>query len=301
MMKVTRLILAGLSLGMLAACETPAGLELGKAQRVTPAGSAFNNALYGEYMERAAHEQAENHHYAADVFARKAMAAARNELVLPEEPYNYDLPPLTVPEITEARARLVDVLDRGGREALPAVAAHAQRSFDCWVEEQDENIQPPHIAACREAFYAALGRVEPLVAAAEPGPAPIRPAMVVPTAMPAPMPAPVMARSFLVFFDWDKADLTPEALNIVRKAADSAEATGAAGINVTGHADKSGPDPYNIGLSMRRAEAVKRELVRQGISGNTVDLSARGERDPLVPTPDGVREPQNRRAEIILK
>jgi outer membrane protein OmpA-like peptidoglycan-associated protein len=55
-----------------------------------------------------------------------------------------------------------------------------------------------------------------------------------------------------------------------------------------------------MGLSVRRAEAVKAELVGQGIGGATVDVLARGELDPLVVTPDGVREPQNRRAEIVF-
>jgi outer membrane protein OmpA-like peptidoglycan-associated protein len=56
-----------------------------------------------------------------------------------------------------------------------------------------------------------------------------------------------------------------------------------------------------MGLSMRRAEAVLTELERNGIPRADVAVYAKGETDPLVPTPDGVREPQNRRVVIVLK
>jgi outer membrane protein OmpA-like peptidoglycan-associated protein len=69
---------------------------------------------------------------------------------------------------------------------------------------------------------------------------------------------------------------------------------------VTGHADRSGSDAYNMALSLRRANAVKDQLVREGIAANQIVVVGRGESQPLVPTADGVREPQNRRVEIVL-
>ncbi|MEQ8195971.1 MAG: OmpA family protein, partial [Rhodospirillales bacterium] len=135
----------------------------------------------------------------------------------------------------------------------------------------------------------------------EPAPAP-KPA---PKAEPAPAPAPKpkvsIPRTFLVFFDWDKSNLTNEAQGIVNSAADFAKKGNIARIVATGHADRSGTDRYNMGLSKRRAEAVKAELVRLGIPANSVSILWKGEREPLVATKDGVREPQNRRVEIVLK
>ena len=64
---------------------------------------------------------------------------------------------------------------------------------------------------------------------------------------------------------------------------------------------RSGSDKYNLGLSKRRAEAVQQELERQGVGGGDIGIDWKGERDPLVPTPDGVREPQNRRVEIVFQ
>jgi len=72
-------------------------------------------------------------------------------------------------------------------------------------------------------------------------------------------------------------------------------------IGVTGHADRSGSDAYNMALSLRRANAVKDQLVREGIPASAITVVGRGESQPLVQTADGVREPQNRRVEIVLQ
>jgi outer membrane protein OmpA-like peptidoglycan-associated protein len=113
--------------------------------------------------------------------------------------------------------------------------------------------------------------------------------------------APVAAaRTYLVFFDWNKADLTDRARQIIGEAA-SARGTGVTRIEVNGYTDRSGSDQYNQGLSTRRANAVAAELVRRGVPRNEIATRGFGEANPLVPTADGVREPQNRRVEIILK
>lgn len=128
-----------------------------------------------------------------------------------------------------------------------------------------------------------------------------------PVAAPEPAPPPqavaeppALPRSFLVFFDWDRSDITPEADSILSDAAAYAKTTGAVRIGTTGHADRSGPDAYNMALSMRRANEVKARLLALGVPENEISIEAKGESDPLVPTEDGVREPQNRRVEILL-
>jgi outer membrane protein OmpA-like peptidoglycan-associated protein len=110
----------------------------------------------------------------------------------------------------------------------------------------------------------------------------------------------VAARTFLVFFDWSKADLTDRARQIIGEAA-SARGTGVTRIEVNGFTDRSGPADYNMRLSQRRADAVAAELVRRGVPRNEIVTRGFGEENNLVPTADGVREPQNRRVEIILK
>ncbi len=71
-------------------------------------------------------------------------------------------------------------------------------------------------------------------------------------------------------------------------------------IIATGHTDLSGPASYNLGLSDRRAQAVKEALGSQGLSESAIKTLGLGEADPLIETPDGAREPQNRRVEILL-
>lgn len=131
---------------------------------------------------------------------------------------------------------------------------------------------------------------------------------------PAPAPEPVAAtapepeppppeepQSYIVFFDFDKSELTPEALDIIRQAAENVKRGGASRVQVTGHADTSGADDYNFDLSQRRAEAVAAELVAQGVPEEQIGVDWKGESEPLVPTEDGVKEPQNRRATIEMQ
>ncbi|HYF09485.1 MAG TPA: OmpA family protein [Acetobacteraceae bacterium] len=122
-------------------------------------------------------------------------------------------------------------------------------------------------------------------------------------ARPAPpsVAAPSPSRSFLVFFDFDRAELTERARQILGEAAQAARTQETTRIEVAGHADRSGTPQYNQALSQRRAEAVAAELVRRGVSRAAITVTAFGESRPLVPTADGVREPQNRRVEIVLR
>jgi outer membrane protein OmpA-like peptidoglycan-associated protein len=110
-------------------------------------------------------------------------------------------------------------------------------------------------------------------------------------------PAP---RSYLVFFDFNKSDLTPQATRIVDTAARNAEAGKITRLTVTGHTDTVGSDAYNMRLSRRRAESVASQLERDGIGASEIEIAAKGKRDLLVPTADGVREPQNRRVQIVF-
>ncbi len=114
-------------------------------------------------------------------------------------------------------------------------------------------------------------------------------------------PAPAPSRTYLVFFDWDRADLTDRARQIVAEAAQNSTRVQATRIEVQGNADRSGTPQYNQGLSLRRAQTVAAELVRDGVPRNQIDIQAFGDTRPLVPTAAGVREPQNRRVAIILR
>lgn len=121
-----------------------------------------------------------------------------------------------------------------------------------------------------------------------------------PPALAAVVEPPALPRSFLVFFDWDRSGITAEADSVLRDAAAYAKTTGAVKIGAAGHADRSGRVGYNMALSKRRADAVRARLLALGVPESEIGVAAKGESDPLVPTEDGVREPQNRRVEIVL-
>jgi outer membrane protein OmpA-like peptidoglycan-associated protein len=121
---------------------------------------------------------------------------------------------------------------------------------------------------------------------------------------PAPAPvaaAPAPARTFLVFFDFAKADLTDRARQIIAEAATSAQQSGTTRIEVAGHTDTVGSARYNQGLSERRANAVAGELERRGVPRSAMVIQGFGFTRLLVPTGPNVREPQNRRVEIVLR
>ncbi|MBV8185682.1 MAG: OmpA family protein [Alphaproteobacteria bacterium] len=120
-------------------------------------------------------------------------------------------------------------------------------------------------------------------------------------APPPPPPATVAPPSFMVFFDWDRSNLSQQALSTIQQAANAFKAKGNARITATGHTDTSGPEAYNMALSLRRANAVKDALVREGVPATAISVVGKGETQPLVQTADGVREPQNRRVEIVLQ
>jgi outer membrane protein OmpA-like peptidoglycan-associated protein len=113
-------------------------------------------------------------------------------------------------------------------------------------------------------------------------------------------PSPV-SRSYLVFFDWDKAVLTDRARQIVSEAAANSTKVQYTRLEVNGYTDTSGTPKYNQGLSVRRAQAVAAELVKDGVPKSAISIQGFGETHLLVQTGPGVREPQNRRVEIIIK
>jgi len=103
---------------------------------------------------------------------------------------------------------------------------------------------------------------------------------------------------YIVFFDWDKSDITPEAATILDNAVGAYGNCASVPIMLAGHADRSGSTQYNVGLSERRNASVRGYLTSHGIPDGAITSQAFGESMPRVPTADGVRELQNRRVEI---
>jgi len=140
----------------------------------------------------------------------------------------------------------------------------------------------PLLAACAALLLTACERTQAVVAVSSPQ-------------------TPQPARTFMLFFGNDQAALTPDGDVVVHEAVGAAKAGPNARIIVAGHADTSGNSAYNQALSQRRAAAVKDALMREGINEAAISVVGRGEDQLLVSTLDGVREPKNRRVEIVVQ
>jgi OmpA-OmpF porin, OOP family len=125
-----------------------------------------------------------------------------------------------------------------------------------------------------------------------------QPAPPPPQAAAPPPPPPPPEHNFTVFFDWDRANITPEGQQIIEAAAATYKQQPGP-VSVTGHTDTSGSAAYNQKLSVRRAQNVAGGLSQAGVPQNAMTVTGVGQNDLKVPTPDGVREPQNRRVEIV--
>lgn len=142
---------------------------------------------------------------------------------------------------------------------------------------------PVSVGKCADAYNRMMN---PTVAAAAPPPPPVLPCNRGP---------------FIVFFDWDRSDITSEAATALDNAVAGYAGCGGAPVYIAGYTDRSGSDRYNKGLSDRRAEAVRSYFAQHGVQPGVMTTEGFGESNPRVPTADGVRELQNRRVEITVK
>lgn len=118
---------------------------------------------------------------------------------------------------------------------------------------------------------------------------------------PADPPVAGVIADWWVFFEHDSAEISATGAKTISNFAQHARSATRPRITLTGHADRSGDAAYNMALSIRRAETIKKSLIDQGLRADSIDVKGRGETQPLVVTPDGVKEPQNRRVEFTIQ
>ena len=112
---------------------------------------------------------------------------------------------------------------------------------------------------------------------------------------------PPRPRSYTVYFYFDDTELKPESKALLAHIEAELAADRAAQIVIIGHADRVGTEHFNDRLSLQRAQAVRDALIGSGVPAGSIEVAGRGEREPAMPTADGVPEPGNRRAEIKLR
>ena len=263
------------AVGLLAGCAS--NIQQMEEVQAT-GGTPFTQALTEEYRSFVAHEKDERDWSAADYFAIKGLAAAGGQVVLPEEVGDVGE---HGPALTDGRSRLMAALGAGAGDSNPQVAARAQRAFDCWNHEAEEDnwydaITDEHVKACRDEFEAAMAQLQ----------SPVQP---------------MAPNTYIVLFDFDRSNINQAGRAVLDQVLADAARMGGVRISATGHADRSGSEDYNMALSLRRANSVREALIAGGVSPDAITVAGRGESEPAVPTPDGVKEQANRRVEIVLQ
>lgn len=256
-------------------------------------GSPFTQALSNEYKTYSNNQLDEAMDYPDALhFARKGLAAAAGEAVMPEPVSDWNLTEQHIKELGAARGRLIVTFDLGAREIAPATAALAQAKFDCWIEQQEENWKTETDVPCKTDFHNAITELEGLVQQA---PQPVEPVAEEPPPM---VPEEAM---YLVFFNWDSSDLSSGAKSVLDAVATEIAKNPPSKVHVHGHADTSGAADYNKKLAFKRANAVRDALIERGVAAEIISADSRGEEELLVKTDDDVREPANRRVNISFE
>ena len=258
------------------------GNKLEKAREVPVETDEYGKTLHGGYMELSESEFHKGDYVDSDRYAERAMAAARNDPAEPEQIAARELRAELLNDLASARRRVVVAKFRGAKGTAPVKLAEAQVSYECWMEEQEEDFQSDDIAACRDNFFVAIATVEDSLKL---------------DVKPEPIEADPIR--FDVFFDFDSAELSPLAVTLIREIVASMDIYRKPLITVTGHADKSGEENYNFELAKRRAQAVADQFTALGIT--LAGVYSFGEEAPLFKRSETEPEDLNRRVTIVMR
>jgi OOP family OmpA-OmpF porin len=265
-------------------------------------GIAFMNGLHAGYVDLSKARSAAHDPFDGEHFNHKARHAARRSQIDVDWVMDRKLSAADAAELSAAAERLRTAFDKGGRSLAPQDSATAQVSYDCWIEAAERvkigtiSAGSDDVTRCKQAFADAIAKVEAV--------ANLSLTEMARKAAPAPAAAPQAAmaapKPFITYFAFDSDILGAGTMQIIDDAVATADKLGIVDFSVTGHADRAGPEAYNLDLSLRRANAVRDALIERGVKSSGISVAGRGEAEPAVPTADGVREPANRRVEIIL-
>jgi len=272
---LTKITAVTVAAGFLAACGTA------DIANMSVKGGDFNKGLRDGYVKLANSEFDQTDIGSGDDFSSRAKMAAMGKASAPEGISSRKLVAPHKGQLTSARARLVSALGKGAAKIIPGQAAKAQTSFDCWMEQAEENIQPKDIAACRKHFNDAMKKVEAALAPKKKAKKKKK--------------GPQTTR-YVVYFDFNSSKLNKAGKNAVDFIIGEVKKKGT--IKVTGYADRAGNADYNSILATKRANRVVAAFDKAGLK-NALSVAVFGEKAPAVKTGDGKRERLNRRVEVL--
>ncbi len=286
--KVAVMKLRILSLLLVVCCLSAcAGGNLTQLRDATPVGTPFDKALSGQYKALSEKEAADNRDANAELLAGKGLRAAAGKEVLPEpvgagtDYHDHKA------ALSEANSALKALFLTNIRGTQPKESAEVQGLYDCWLVRAAAATPEARTTMCKQEFYNRLSWLRDALQHAPD------------TAATADAKA---ASSWLIFFDWDKSVLNTTALKNLRQISEEIIHQHANDkVSLNGHTDTSGDADYNMKLSERRATKVRDLLATYGVPDEWMTVYAFGETDLNVPTPDGVKEPKNRRVEVFAE
>jgi len=265
-----------------------------------PAGLPFHQTLFTEYQKLSTdRENGWFDSIDAELFNHKALLASTRTAVQKDSVLDRNLNNEQQLVFKDASDRLNMVFEHGARELAPVESATAQVSYDCWIEATEAD-RKDDANACKKKFE------DNLAAADAKSPYRLGQVKIDPPPAPAPPPPPPVQippqEYYNVPFIFDKAVMTPEGERILAQAIKDVKDLDQLKIALRAHADRSGPDDFNLKLSRRRAEAVLNRMAAAGIPQERLRIvEAVGESRPMIKTADGVKEQANRVVEIDLR
>jgi len=261
--------------------------------------STFSYYLAEAYMDLTQQENFKHDFISERAFRNKAIQAKQGMNVQADQVQQRKIPSHAVSELLEARNNLVQVISSVGvTSEYPYLSAQAQVKFDCWLEEQEENINQYDIAICRKGFYKfynllkdKLVETSDCSTKAEIKKPPKKQCccVSVPTAP---------LKGFILYFKLNRSELTSDAIKLIREIKIKADQAKPKKIIVQGHTDRAGKQAYNTILSRERINSVVAGLTVAGIPKKMIMASYFGETKPKVKTKDGKVLAENRRVEV---
>ncbi len=256
--------------------------DIAGTEKLPNQGDAFAKALQQQYIERAKFERHEEDWISVDFFTKRAEMAAAGKPPALQNPSERRLEK-DVAEIGAGYKRLSEALAAGAAKSAPLACARSQAWFEHWMEQSEEGHQPQDIAWTRGEFMKAVPDCT-----------------VAPPKQPVATPTAAGESVWRIFFAFDRSNLTPEARTFIDRIVNAYQAQKPSAVQVTGHADASGPNDYNMKLSERRANTVVKALNERGVPAAVVRERAVGEEQLPKPTADGVKEPENRQVTVTF-
>lgn len=304
-----------------------------KDDTIRPRGDMFSRYLYEGYRRQGRKEDMQHDYEDAEYYVLKSQAAARGEHVSPQHILERDIPAFALPELSYSRARLDWALNNNARVYFAEETAEAQVMFDCWLEQQEENIQQHDIDECRKKFLRLIAYIEASYQINGPDTCPavntatnqcggmVPPVAVSQCNKPAALTKPLGDKDlspicdqaptstltkhtapthFNFMFLLDSTDLVSASRDHIDAIVALTQQYNVDKITLSGHTDRSGSQDHNRALSARRVEKIRMLLYQHGVASSLVEDAYFGENLPKLHTPDGQREPMNRRVEATV-